>query len=640
MSLPTQGATALPFPSSLIRLLPFVLFLLGSAAAVSAGYMNWRSARSVSATEFDRRAYFYAAAVERSLAQSATLARYLAGVMKAAGAISQQDFRTLVDAGIAEPDRYLRAIWIAEVPQANVDHFIAERQGMAAPGDPPFEPFSLDIGTDPPAPGPLRPQQTHYLVAYSSSRPPLRDLLGYDWADYSAGLDLYHIARASGRLTTSGILPGAELLGEEGHIAVFVYCSDRPSPTLPGAVRAYASVTVPVEQTALDALSGFGISDLNILVSDGRQSIALRPMAAGDPRPAPTEAADGRFLQSVPVSLPGGQTWVLRFASTPATPGAPIVPSLLIGLLGVLAAAGLSLALQVFSRRHRLVRKDVEQRTAALVQANRALKDQSARLNALATQAERDRLAAVEANRAKTRFLASMSHELRTPLNAIIGFASVLSDQMLGPLGHDKYLEYAGDIQKSGQNLLGIVQDLLDIGKIEAGRLDVEKSWIDVGALFGEVERTMQAGRSLQGRTLSVEPCPDRLSLYADERLVRQALLNLLSNAMKFTGEGGHVGTQCRLLPDGGLELCVCDDGIGIAPKDLDRVLQPFVKSQDPYRRNSEGVGLGLALVKSFVEANGGRLALSSRYGHGTQARLIFPKEVVERQEGEDRVSV
>ena len=229
------------------------------------------------------------------------------------------------------------------------------------------------------------------------------------------------------------------------------------------------------------------------------------------------------------------------------------------------------------------------------------------------------------ANRAKSDFLANMSHELRTPLNAILGFSEVMMREVAGPIGQPQYREYASDIHDSGRHLLEVINDILDLSKIEAGRVELVDGRVALGPLVEKAvrlvaERAKQA--EVEIRLLSEPNLPD---LSADERLVKQAVLNLLSNAVKFTPRGGRVEISLLLTADGALCLRVRDSGIGIAEADLERVLTPFTQAESALSRNYQGTGLGLPLTKSFMEMHGGTLALKSRPGEGTEVTLRFP---------------
>ena len=241
------------------------------------------------------------------------------------------------------------------------------------------------------------------------------------------------------------------------------------------------------------------------------------------------------------------------------------------------------------------------------------------------------------ANRAKSEFLANMSHELRTPLNAILGFSEVLMREMAGPLGQPRYREYATDIHDSGRHLLAVINDILDLSKIEAGRVELIDGEIEVGPLAHKAARLLAERAEQADIEIRLLSEPDLPILIADERLVRQALLNLLSNAVKFTPRGGRVEICLSLASDGTLCVRVRDTGIGIAESDLKRVLTPFSQVESTLTRNYQGTGLGLPLTKSFVEMHGGSLELKSSLGDGTEVTLRFPAERVRPPPMSDR---
>jgi signal transduction histidine kinase len=229
------------------------------------------------------------------------------------------------------------------------------------------------------------------------------------------------------------------------------------------------------------------------------------------------------------------------------------------------------------------------------------------------------------ANRAKSEFLAVMSHELRTPLNAILGFSEMFKQQMMGPLGSPKYIEYATDINDSGKHLLAIINDILDLAKAESGKLDLVETVFDLNA---ELEATLRMCRQKADEDhikLVFNPSQSGLQIHADERLIRQVVLNLVSNAVKFTPAGGRVVIDARVERDTGVSLVVADSGIGIAAKDLDRVLRPFEQVESALSRHHGGTGLGLPYSKRVIEIHGGTLKLASEVGKGTTVRVDLP---------------
>jgi PAS domain S-box-containing protein len=229
------------------------------------------------------------------------------------------------------------------------------------------------------------------------------------------------------------------------------------------------------------------------------------------------------------------------------------------------------------------------------------------------------------ASRAKSEFLANMSHELRTPLNAILGFAEIIRDRLLGPIA-DRYAEYAHDIHGSGTHLLGIINDILDLSKVEAGRLELIEEIVDIQSIVKGVTLLLRERVANAGLTLKVE-LPDTLLLIrADERKLKQVLMNLLANAVKFTPAGGMI-TVWASIDAQGLIMEVRDTGIGIAPEDVDRALSPFGQVDSRLSRRYEGTGLGLPLARALAELHGGTLTLQSAPGQGTTVRIALPAD-------------
>jgi len=231
------------------------------------------------------------------------------------------------------------------------------------------------------------------------------------------------------------------------------------------------------------------------------------------------------------------------------------------------------------------------------------------------------------ANRAKSAFLTTMSHELRTPLNAIIGFSEMMVREVLGTLANEQYRTYVADIHKSGTHLLQIINDILDLSKAEDGKLELDEEIFDLRDTIRSVRQLIGARIGDGGLSDSVELPAGLPLLRADERKTRQVLVNLVSNAVKFTPPGGHIEIASRFDPETGVILSVSDTGIGIAPRDLTRVLEPFEQVDASLSRSRQGTGLGLPLVKAIMELHGGTFALNSELGAGTQASVIFPPQ-------------
>jgi len=231
---------------------------------------------------------------------------------------------------------------------------------------------------------------------------------------------------------------------------------------------------------------------------------------------------------------------------------------------------------------------------------------------------------AESANRAKSRFLANMSHELRTPLNAIIGFSEVMTHQMFGPVGSARYLEYAGVIHESGGHLLELINGILDMSKIEAGKFELSEEMFDLQDVAMQSLLFVKLTADRKGVALKMSLPEECHKIFADKRAVKQILVNLLTNGVKFTPRGGEVRLSAA-RDARGIEIAVADTGVGIAPEHLKRLGQPFEQAEGEHVRTQEGTGLGLALVKAFATMHGGSAEIESALGEGTSVRVRLP---------------
>ncbi len=237
--------------------------------------------------------------------------------------------------------------------------------------------------------------------------------------------------------------------------------------------------------------------------------------------------------------------------------------------------------------------------------------------------------AAESAYASKTRFLANMSHELRTPLNAVIGFSEMIQRQLLGPLGNARYLDYIGGIRQSGEHLLDLINDILDMSKIEVGKYELYVEELNVGKII-RLAIHMVEGRAHEEQVrLVADDIPDDVHIMADRRAIMQILLNLMSNAIKFTKPGGTVDIRC--FPElGGVAVVVSDTGVGIPKEKLELVTLPFEQVSSEFTRNHEGSGLGLAITKDLIELHGGTLDIDSEVGVGTIVTVLLPEKVAD----------
>ena len=267
----------------------------------------------------------------------------------------------------------------------------------------------------------------------------------------------------------------------------------------------------------------------------------------------------------------------------------------------------------------------LQQRVTELEEAQRRLERQGADLVRLAADLQVARDQSESANRAKSEFLATMSHELRTPLNAIIGFSEIMKAERLGPMGTEVYRDYAGDINESGQHLLELINDILDLSKVESGLDEPHDTNIEVPQILDAVLRLVRQ-RALVGNVELTHEVPPGLPwICADERKLKQILVNLMTNAIKFTDTGGQVTLRCSCGPAEGHVFEVSDTGIGIAAEDIPKALSQFGQVDSAINRKHDGTGLGLPLTKALVEMHGGTLELKSEPGAGTTVTIRFP---------------
>src|SRR5499433_1713510 len=282
-------------------------------------------------------------------------------------------------------------------------------------------------------------------------------------------------------------------------------------------------------------------------------------------------------------------------------------------------------------KRHEEKLVDSEKRLMATVADLRESQQRSAEL---AEKYAEEKTRAEEANQAKSKFLANMSHELRTPLNAIIGFSEIMESGMFGPLGSEKYGEYCRDIHQSGQYLLDVINDILDMSKIEAGRIRPDLSEVRIGRLLNDAMRVVSSRAGDKQLTLTAD-ISHGIRLVADARLLKQIVLNLLSNAVKFTPEGGRITIRARATAGGWVSVSIADTGIGIPEDALARLARPFEQVESQLTKSHQGSGLGLAIAKSLTELHQGTMRIRSTPGRGTMVLLRLPisRTIVQKEE-------
>lgn len=277
-------------------------------------------------------------------------------------------------------------------------------------------------------------------------------------------------------------------------------------------------------------------------------------------------------------------------------------------------------ALEVFAENRRFAVRIAEDTRLRLEVEELARELEEARDEAL-----RKRVEAEMANASKTAFLANMSHELRTPLNAILGFSEIIAKECFGEIGSARYKEYAQDIHCSGVHLLSLINDLLDVAKIEAGKMEIRPFVLEPENAFDSALKLIAAKARERGQNLVIDIDPSVPPLFADERALKQILINLASNAVKFTPEGGRICVSASRARCGGFQIMVEDNGPGIPREKLNNIFQPFSQVDNRYDRQEGGTGLGLALVRGLAELHGGRAWIESESGQGCCAYVILP---------------
>ena len=260
---------------------------------------------------------------------------------------------------------------------------------------------------------------------------------------------------------------------------------------------------------------------------------------------------------------------------------------------------------------------------------NRLLTKAHGELIALADELRTARDAADAANDAKSRFLATISHELRTPLNAVIGFSEIIAQETFGPVGQTAYRGYAGDILQSGQHMLELVDDILTMARLDAGRYELDLARLDLRETVECTVNMFRGTKQAEGRSITVTSDTAWPLIEADERAIRQMLLNLLSNAAKFSERDTPIELHCRFSPEGEVVLTVADHGIGMTAQEATQAVNAFYQADSRIARRYEGTGLGLSIVSGLMGCHGGRLTIDSEPGIGSRISLVFPARVV-----------
>ena len=367
------------------------------------------------------------------------------------------------------------------------------------------------------------------------------------------------------------------------------------------------------------ALDGFFDSFLGSAFADTKLSVRIYDGTT------PIFARGDRHDAVMPTHLTlADRDWTLEVDGAGGSVEAGFWLPALIFATGIALTALLYLRLQRADSEYQRITDEVGRATSALADSNHRLVERSIKLEEAADDLRRTSREAQFANAAKTMFLANMSHELRTPLNAVIGFSEMIAGRVLGEQS-PRYFEYARDIGESGRYLLSIIEDLLDMSRIELGKIQLKEETIVLADLVGDVVKFVSLRaqeKSLQIRCLGLEAMP---RITADPKAMRQTLINLLTNAVKFSHPGAPIEIKGEIESGGGVALSVTDRGIGIAQEDLAHIFEPFWQNEAHRKRNKDGVGLGLALTQRLIQAHDGTVEIKSREGEGTTVTIHLP---------------
>ncbi len=470
------------------------------------------------------------------------------------------------------------------------------------------------------------------------------DMLGLDLAFRPAYRNAFDRARDSGGMSTALAAPAGAMRNARATLLVVspVYTSANTPRTIAdrrAKLAGFAVGLLDVGSIIDSTLAMFTTPDwldvflVDVEAAEDRRLLYYRPSPLHTehlPLADKTGIRTGIFT-SADVTL-ADRNWslVVKPVSGELVSGSGIAPWGF-GVVCLLLTLALVVHMNATRNRQLLIERAVVQRTTELTRANAsnvALGKEIARRKRVEQELRAAKEQAEVANRAKSEFLAMVSHELRTPLNAVIGFSEMTVYELFGPVG-ERYREYGQDIRNSGLHLLSLINNILDLSKVEAKRFELDEQDVDITEIVDEAICLLRDKAESVGVAIETAYASPVLMLYGDARSLKQIFVNLLSNAVKFTEPGGRIVISGKIDYKGRLVATVADDGVGIAKHDQARIFQPFTQADSSLSRKYEGTGLGLPLTKSLVELHDGELELKSKQGVGTTVKVIFPKDRV-----------
>jgi signal transduction histidine kinase len=575
---------------------------------------------------FEMEAATHAGALRDGMRQYSEVLNSMAAFVSASRGVDRWEFLRFTERTLPRYPGFAALEWVPRVPLEQRARYERRAQvdGLFGLRIREFGPQSELV------PAAERPE--YYPVYYVEPFEGHEQLLGFDLGADPAATAVLSRAEEHGRILTARLPSGNPVAGREADLWFVLPLFDGDVSGKSAAERHEALLGY-----AIGAIRVAAMVDAVLDAAGPAPSMAIR-LVDETPGPLPnllysrnwtgarerTQAAE--FLHATSFDIAGAAWRVELMPLTRASPRPQDTLPWGVALISLLLTGLLLQHMTSTVLRRRAIERAVQERTAELASANRELQVEIAERRRAEINLRSAKEQAEVANRAKSEFLAMVSHELKTPLNAIIGFSDILSNQTLGPIGKSQYLEYATDIRDSGHYLLKIINDILDLSRIESGNLTLIEEEVDLVSVVQSAVRLIRPRAEAAGLSIETDFAGSLVCVSADARAMKQILVNLLSNAVKFTPKGGRVSVAVA-IEAGCPTIAVADTGIGIPAKDLSRVCEPFVQVDTSLARRFEGTGLGLTLTKRLVELHGGELILRSTLGTGTTVTIRLPEE-------------